>query len=187
MPRRMLRHRRVEDVEYWRQRAGWFDDDAAMKDYNNGVYDTYFHGEGSGNNGDGTNVFNGANGSTIATNTVKILVVGLCAIMLIYMAKVFCNRMGGGSSGKKEKKRSSSSTRSRSKSRSKSRSRSRSRKRSSGDYKIMDDERSRRTSRSSRSKSRSRRSRSRSRARSKSRSRTEREKKAAEPVNPVLV
>eukprot|EP00559_Dactyliosolen_fragilissimus_P007386 CAMPEP_0184871110 /NCGR_PEP_ID=MMETSP0580-20130426/39947_1 /TAXON_ID=1118495 /ORGANISM="Dactyliosolen fragilissimus" /LENGTH=186 /DNA_ID=CAMNT_0027373619 /DNA_START=88 /DNA_END=649 /DNA_ORIENTATION=+ len=34
--------RRVEDVEYWRKRAGWFDDDASMKDYNRGVYDSYF-------------------------------------------------------------------------------------------------------------------------------------------------
>ena len=42
--RRQLRHshRRAEDVDYWRKRAGWFDDDAAMRDYNDGVYDAYY-------------------------------------------------------------------------------------------------------------------------------------------------
>ena len=34
--------RRLEDVDYWRKRAGWFDDDEAMKAYNEGVYDTFY-------------------------------------------------------------------------------------------------------------------------------------------------
>uniref|UniRef100_A0A7S4M861 Uncharacterized protein n=1 Tax=Odontella aurita TaxID=265563 RepID=A0A7S4M861_9STRA len=34
--------RALEDVDYWRKRAGWFDDDESMMEYNKGVYDTYY-------------------------------------------------------------------------------------------------------------------------------------------------
>jgi hypothetical protein len=34
--------RRLEDVAYWRKRAGWFDDDVSMQKYNNGVSSTYY-------------------------------------------------------------------------------------------------------------------------------------------------
>ena len=34
--------RRLEDIEYWRKRAGWYDDEVSMKEFNNGVYDTYY-------------------------------------------------------------------------------------------------------------------------------------------------
>eukprot|EP00957_Ditylum_brightwellii_P093775 7140051-Ditylum_brightwellii.AAC.1 len=41
--RNALRHgRKLEDVNYWRQRAGWADDDATMANFNQGVYDTYY-------------------------------------------------------------------------------------------------------------------------------------------------
>mmetsp|Transcript_44421 Transcript_44421/g.107454 ORF Transcript_44421/g.107454 Transcript_44421/m.107454 type:complete len:213 (-) Transcript_44421:2373-3011(-) len=43
--------RRVEQVDYWKQRAGWFDDDYSMKEYNNGVYDTYYTGNGGSSSG----------------------------------------------------------------------------------------------------------------------------------------
>ena len=43
-------HRRLEDestddVDYWRSRAGWADDDESMKSYNQGVYNTYYMGD----------------------------------------------------------------------------------------------------------------------------------------------
>ena len=42
-------HRRLdEDVDYWRKRAGWADDDETMKNYNQGVYNTYYNGDSAG-------------------------------------------------------------------------------------------------------------------------------------------
>lgn len=40
--RRIQRQRLLEDVDYWRKRAGWYDDDESMLEYNKGVYDTYY-------------------------------------------------------------------------------------------------------------------------------------------------
>ena len=48
-------HRRLEDVDYWRKRAGWADDDETMKSYNQGVYNTYYMG-------DNANAINGSGG-----------------------------------------------------------------------------------------------------------------------------
>ena len=35
-------NRYLEDVDYWRKRAGWYDDDVSMSEYNNGVYNSYY-------------------------------------------------------------------------------------------------------------------------------------------------
>eukprot|EP00536_Pseudo-nitzschia_multiseries_P009769 jgi/Psemu1/288670/fgenesh1_pg.282_\ len=48
--------RRTEEVDYWKHKAGWFDDDVSMKEYNSGVYDTYYYGNessGSSSSSDG--------------------------------------------------------------------------------------------------------------------------------------
>lgn len=46
MQDRRLRERQqqrlLEDVDYWRKRAGWYDDDESMLEYNQGVYDTFY-------------------------------------------------------------------------------------------------------------------------------------------------
>lgn len=167
--------RRVEDVEYWRKRAGWFDDDKAMKDYNNGVYDAYYQ---AGDDDSPGSIVNFGENSEMAKTSLKVLSVvaalGLCILML----RAIIKRLG--SDKKKDKKRSDSKGRSASKSRSgRSRSRSRSRRDKDGsNYELMDDDKSEsKRSRSSRSKSRGRRSRSRSRARSRSKSRAVKESK----------
>lgn len=186
-------HRRAdEQISYWRQRAGWFDDDETMLEYNNGVYDTYYQldddGYGSGGRGGGRR-----RNSDIVKQGLKVLCVLVALGLSALMFRAIMRRMG---TTKKEKKRSSDSRSrsSRSKSKSRSRSRSRSRKsRATGDYNLMDDEdgKSARSKRSTRSKSGSRskrRSRSRSRPRSRSKSRSDAvPKEEAPPAEPVLV
>lgn len=186
---RMLRHqhhRRTEDVDYWRKRAGWFDDDETMKDYNDGVYDTYYQldDDQRAKGGGAGRIAN----SDLAGHAIKALsvLVALCLCILIF--RVIRRRLGD--SKDKKKKRSTSVSRSKSR----SRSRSRSRKGREGDYEIMDDtdgenksHRSRSSRRSSRSKSRSRRSRSRSQGRARSRSKSRKEPSSITPVEPILV
>lgn len=178
--RKQSHQRRLdEELEYWRNRAGWFDDDVAMAEYNNGVYDKYYNSDGEDNGGgSGLNVFSnaGASGKEKGVLIFKIVAILICLILCFFMFRIIARRFAG-DKDKKSKKKSSSSSRSRSKSRSRSRSRSRKR----GDYDLMDEEKSRRSARSSRSKSRSRRS-----SRSRSRARSSKKEKAA-PAEPVLV
>eukprot|EP00339_Tiarina_fusa_P019024 CAMPEP_0117010090 /NCGR_PEP_ID=MMETSP0472-20121206/8987_1 /TAXON_ID=693140 ORGANISM="Tiarina fusus, Strain LIS" /NCGR_SAMPLE_ID=MMETSP0472 /ASSEMBLY_ACC=CAM_ASM_000603 /LENGTH=195 /DNA_ID=CAMNT_0004712545 /DNA_START=157 /DNA_END=742 /DNA_ORIENTATION=+ len=60
--------RRAEDIDYWRKRAGWFDDDISMKEFNNGVYDTYYQADDDGSSsrpqsgGGGLSVVGGSKG-----------------------------------------------------------------------------------------------------------------------------
>jgi len=39
---RVASNRKLEDVDYWRKHSGWFDDDESMKEYNTGVYTSYY-------------------------------------------------------------------------------------------------------------------------------------------------
>lgn len=177
--------RRTEDVEYWRKRAGWFDDDIRMGEYNNGVYDTFYQIDDDGS-GQGS-MFGGGSGSRneLKALAIKVAAVAICLVLCILMFRIITRRLGD---SKKDKKKKKSSSASRSRSKSRSRSRSRARKKGDGDYDLLNDdgEKSRRSTRSSRSKSRSRRSRSRSRARSHSRSRREKTTPAP-PAAPILV
>lgn len=159
-----LRHRQLEEVDYWRKRAGWFDDDEAMASYNNGVYDSYYQLD------DDPRKPHASKEGAVARGLLKVLSVLVAVALVLLMFKAILRRL----SNDKEKKRSES--RSGSKSRStRSRSRSRSRRTGGdGNYELLDDEKSdSRSKRSSRSKSRTRRSgRSRSRSgRSRSKSR----------------
>jgi hypothetical protein len=187
-------HRRLEDatVAYWRSRVGWSDDDETMKNYNEGVYSSYYGGDvGSTSSSGGHRSF---------SNTSKRIhlpwILGIVSSFIFLILLVRCcsaappksDRKGRTSSVKSSRDSSRSvrdkhgerrsrsrshaaSDRSRSKSRTQSKSQSRSR-RSDGDggddsdvdYKLMDEEdaKSRSSRKSSRSKSRSTRSSSRS-------------------------
>jgi hypothetical protein len=163
--------RRNEDVDYWRHRSGWFDDDQAMRDYNNGVYDAYYQpdGENQKGSGGGLSASNLDVKKTVIRSLVALFLLGVC----IFMYRLVSKRFGGSTDDSKEKRKRSSS-----RERSGSRSRSRSRSRKGGDYDLMSEEEDGKSSRSkgshrSRSKSKSGRSASRTRTRSRSTSRKE--------------
>jgi hypothetical protein len=180
--------RRTEEIDYWRKRAGWFDDDVSMREFNSGVYDTYYQldddkverGGGRGGNGKRQRL------GTLLKVVLALVVLGLCLFLFRAITRRIAptkkqSKEGKSSKGRSESKsRSGRSSSSRSRSgrsasgRSRSgRSRSRSRKTSSSsNYELMDDKTDTQSRKSSRSRSRSRRSRSRSsRTRSKSKSR----------------
>lgn len=182
--------RRTEDIQYWRQRAGWFDDDASMKNYNNGVYDTYYQLDDDGN-GRKSHRYSRQN-SSLVKNVLK----GVCAVVAFAIFVVVLRAIIRRLSKKKDKKSLSSDSKSRSgRSHSRSRSRSRSKsRRADSDYKLMSDDadvksvKSSRSKRSTRSKSSSKRRSSRSRSRPRSRSKSRGESKTAPPqAEPVLV
>ena len=37
--------RRMDEVDYWKKSAGWFDDDVSMKEYNNNIYQANYAGD----------------------------------------------------------------------------------------------------------------------------------------------
>lgn len=162
--------RRVEDVDYWRQRAGWFDDDVTMQEYNSGVYDTYYQ---LGDDDTATRRHHSGSkhgfmrGSSGLMTFFKIGSVILAIIFGILLFRALNRRT---SSSRKSGSSKHTATDSKHRPRSRSRSRSRHASSSSTNYDLMD-EKSERSKRSSRSRSRSRRhSKSRSsRSRSKSR------------------
>lgn len=197
-------HRRLEDestddVDYWRSRAGWADDDESMKSYNQGVYNTYYMGD------DGAGGSTSNNNSSAGKKALDHLgwILGLASTVIFLVMLVKCcssapsqsSRKGRTSSVKSRdssrsirdkhgERRSRSRSRAasgRSRSKSRTRSKSRCRKGEGGgggggtgsDYKLMDEEednKSRRSTKSSNSK-RSSLSRSHSKAaRSRSRS-----------------
>ncbi|KAL7562177.1 hypothetical protein ACA910_017732 [Epithemia clementina (nom. ined.)] len=182
--------RRLEDVEYWRQRAGWFNDDAAMRDFNDGAYESFYGGGGGGGKG-GKGGLGGGKEAAIFKNAIKIASIIVALGLSILMFRAIMRRMSSepSSSSKKEKKRSDSKSRSGSVKRSRSRSRSR-----KGDYDLMkdEDEKSRKSSRSkssrrSRSRSRHDSKRSRSKGRSSSEKQTSSSVSEAAPKETVLV
>lgn len=167
--------RRNEEVDYWKKRAGWFDDDVSMQEFNAGVYDTYYNGpDDTGGSGSGSS---GSSHKGISKKSLSLgLKIGAAALAIIIAIIVFrilsrrsSKKKVGSSSKSKSGRSTSGDSKSRSRSRSRARSRSRSRRGTSGsvvtsNYELMDDKSE------ARSKS-SRRSRSRSRRRSKSSSR----------------
>jgi hypothetical protein len=172
--------RRTEEIEYWRQRAGWFTDDESMREYNQGVYDTYYELDDNGSGQGQRSRLGSSKQKEIAKDVLKVLAVVVALGLLVVMFRALLRRFVY---SKLEKSSSDSKSRS-GRSLSRTRSRSRSRK-TGGDYELMDEDGSR-SKRSSRSKSRSRRSRSRSRQRSSSKPRSEK-KREEEPTDTVLV
>jgi hypothetical protein len=139
--------RRLEDVAYWRKRAGWYDDDAVKSAYNSKVLssstnyndDMYSSGSSSSSKFRMKDIFN-----TAAQIMGAFVVMGMLILFIRAMRTV-----------PKSRKRGRESSRSRSRSRSKSKARSRSKSRSSrklDEYQLMEEK----SNRSSRSKSSSR-------------------------------
>ena len=195
--------RKLEDVDKWRKRAGWFDDDESMAEYNKGVYNSYYSiDDDFVSSRSSKSKSSNSNFGLFKTDDILTALAQITGALLGLMILVMLIRAITRGSAKKKRSRNGreerepSRTRSKSKSRSESRSRrsrsksvsrsrsSRSRSRarrakdtesSDGDYQLMDDGRSSK-SRSSRSRSRNSRSRSRSKARSsRSKSRSRRE------------
>ena len=191
-----------EEYDYWRKRAGWFDDDVSMQEYNNGVYNTYYDMDDSVSSSGGGRV-GGAARINWGHLLLKATVVAIAIALAILLFRTLTNRRSSSSKESSPDKKSSSrkgrsdssarSRRSRSKSTSSRRSsRSKSRSRKTDDsYKLMEDDdgNSRKSSRSGRSRSRSvRRSRSRSRGSSRSKSRSKRrEESETREIKEVLV
>jgi len=182
-------HRRLEDanVDYWRQAAGWADDDETMKSYNQGVYNTYYMGDdASGDRG-------GSSASTDQSTTKALdhlgWILGLASTVIFLMMLVKCCSSAPSQSDSKGRtssvksrdssrsmrdkhgeRRSQSRSHAGGRARSKSRPRSKSRgRKASGDadYKLMDDDDDNRSRRSTKSSSSKRSTRSRSRSKSK--------------------
>ena len=185
-----------EDVNYWRKRAGWADDDETMKQYNEGIH----YGEQT------TQTVTNQAKDQVKDHMVWNILGLISSVIFVVMLARCCTSVLCGSSKKHKSKSVDSSgsrsvrgekngeRRSRSRSRTRSKSRSRSKKRSSrdekkkksssksnkeggdsdtsSDYKLMDDDNNNddnKSSKSSRSRSRSRitgRSRSKSKTRS---------------------
>lgn len=165
-----------EELEYWRKRAGWFDDDVTMQEYNSGVSATYYgidddgtpRGSGGHNNG------MGRHGKLIIN--IAAIVISISIAVLVYRFLTSRRSSPKVAPASTEEKRSSSKDdrgrRSRSKSvsgRSRS-SRSKSRSRADKDYVLMEDDTASRKSSRSRSSRRSRSRSGRKSSRSKSRS-----------------
>jgi hypothetical protein len=182
----LIRHkslrRRTEDYDYWKARAGWFDDDVSMKEFNSGVYDTYYQLDddaAAAKRAKSNTSVVGANSKGLAT----FLKIGAAVVAVIFAILVFralsrrspaSSRKVGSSSKTKEESKSRPHSRSRSSGRSRSRSR---RASSSANYEIMDDQKSEaRSKRSSRSRSRSRRQSKGGKSRSRSKSRQKQNK-----------
>ncbi|KAL3790782.1 hypothetical protein ACHAW5_010758 [Stephanodiscus triporus] len=151
-------HRRLEDVnvDYWRSQAGWADDDATMRSYNEGVYSTWYGGELSSKSGSWKSNSGSTSGSNSGSSKLILplpWIFGLASLILTLILLVRCCLTAP---PKKERKCTTSVRSSRDSSRSvrdkHGERRSRSRSRAASD-------------RSSRSKSRSDRSRSKSRSR----------------------
>jgi hypothetical protein len=193
MSKRPNLRRRTEEIDYWRKRAGWFDDDQSMRDFNNGVYDTYYQidDDAALTQGKTTNKVSGEStkhpGLSMFLKVASALIaVAVVLLLLRAITRRSAPAKKAPKEGKSSKSRSESKSRSgrSSSSRSRSgrsvggrsrsgRSRSRSRKSSTAsNYELMDDKTDTQSRKSTRSRSRSRRSRSRSsRTRSKSKSR----------------
>jgi hypothetical protein len=188
--------RRAEEADYWRKRAGWFDDDASMKDYNNGVYDAYYQldDDGSGTKKNSSSSVDGGDNAEMVKLGLKVGSVVAALGLCILMYRAITRRMSGEKKSGKEKSRSTSRTRERRSASRDKRSASRSRK-GEDDYNLMDNEDDEKSRKSSRSKSKGRsrskgRSASRNRSRSRSKARTGNKTPALEPKEipePVLV
>jgi hypothetical protein len=150
---RQQSRRRNEDVDYWKQRAGWFDDDQAMQDYNNGVNDANVQLDDNddkekGSRGGGQLSSTYLDVTTVVIRSLVILILlGIC--ILLYRAIV--SRPFSGSTQESEQNRQLSS---------RERSESRERSRKGGKYKLLsEDGKGSRRKRSRRGRSRTRRSR----------------------------
>lgn len=173
--RRVAANRKLDEVEYWRKRAGWYDDDESMSEYNNGIYNSYYSIDDDNNLSEASSESLSGEGGGLNFNTDIIKTVGqvagaLLGVILLFMLVRAISRGSArrkkSDTGEKPRKRSGSRRRSTSRSRSKSRPRSRSKRSGNGgtgddNYELMEE-----------GKKESSRPRSRSKARSRSKSRS---------------
>lgn len=183
--------RRTEDIAFWRKRAGWYDDDQSMREYNSGVYDAYYQADDDGSYYLQSNESNGqvsTNSNTAATvfKFVAFAVVTGFFAMLIRAIGRRARKEAPKNADRKERRRSNSKDPSLSRSLSRSRSRSRSRCRNDAYDLMTDADDVSRSKRSSRSKTR-RPSTGRSTSRTRTPSRTPRVDNEVKIHEPILV
>jgi len=183
--RRVAANRKLEDVDYWRQKSGWYDDDTSMIDYNSGVYSTNYaiDDEEYSLSDDGTSSSKSSSGGMGLDSAILRTALTICGalvgvVVLVMIVRAVTGRSAkrkGGKSGKSadgdhstsRSKRGTSRRRSASRTRSKSRTRSRSSRRTKesgdgasaavedGNYELMEENKSQGSRHKSRSKGRS--------------------------------
>jgi len=116
--RRIAANRKLEDVAYWREHSGWFDDDESMNEYNTGVYTSLYTDQ---NSEGGTSLINSK-----ALRTAAQIGGALVGVLVLF---VLVRAFSRTSASKKNANRRRAASRSRSKSRARSKSRTRSRSR----------------------------------------------------------
>lgn len=186
MNRQLKIRRRLDDVDYWRKQAGWFDDDATMKQYNSRVYGTNDNGGTGGKIGTTGNSSNRSSENNNSTKGITGTVLVLLFILSIVLVRAMQRRVVAIEESRD--KAPSKTSRTRSLSRSRSMTRKRSSKKSGGDdndYKLMAD--SDGSKQSKRGKHKSHRTSSRGRTRSRSKSRSRRDKGADDPPIPTIL
>lgn len=179
------------NVDYWRSRAGWADDDASMLQYNQGVYNSMR--SGNGNNGSSSESMTAKAKAELDAAKHSFVFMGVLAAVLFCLFMMCCCNVSkkGDQKSAPLKKKSAAKTKDSSRElrdkhgerRSRSRSRARaSKKKVSDDYQLMDggdEEDGKSSKRRDRSRARStERSPDRSRARSKSKSKRRSEGKS---------
>jgi len=155
--------RSLEDVDYWRKRAGWFDDDETMNAYNEGVQDTYYATDDNASSSGkaGSKISFSSKAAKKAMQSVLITLAVLIGLITLTKLCKRCSKKNQTSREKLEKLTSKDKSRYRADDDAKSRKSSKSR----DTRKSSKSRDTRKSSRSqSRSKSRSGRSRSRSRS-----------------------
>eukprot|EP00555_Chaetoceros_dichaeta_P000031 CAMPEP_0198277786 /NCGR_PEP_ID=MMETSP1447-20131203/66037_1 /TAXON_ID=420782 /ORGANISM="Chaetoceros dichaeta, Strain CCMP1751" /LENGTH=224 /DNA_ID=CAMNT_0043972839 /DNA_START=236 /DNA_END=910 /DNA_ORIENTATION=+ len=173
--RRVAANRKLEDVEYWRQKSGWYDDDTSMMDYNSGVYSTNYAIDDDYSDDNSSSSSSGGMGldSDILHTALTICgaLVGMVVLIMLVRAVTRGSARRNSADGDHSTNRSKRGTnrrRSASRTRSKSRTRSRSSRRTKesgdgasaavedGNYELMEENKSQGSRHRSRSKGRSR-------------------------------
>ena len=108
----LRRRTSTEDVDYWRKRAGWFDDDQAMKDYNDAINEMYseFYQPDIDRSYARSGGFSGAVNPDLVENIIKVLAVVVAICLCFLMLYILINR--GLGTEKEKKKRAPTSSRS---------------------------------------------------------------------------
>jgi hypothetical protein len=160
--------RRTDEIDYWRKKAGWYDDDVAMQQYNNGQ-DYSGNGTSTNSGGDKNGSYNRSGSSGGISMKLKFIAATISIVIAVIVFQHLSkrSRRKKASSAASGVSRVSRVSRSTSRSRTRSRSGSRTRRPPADDYHRMDDKKEPRTkskeprtqsddrtARSSRSKSR---------------------------------
>merc|ERR1740124_149725 len=124
--RRIATNRELEDVDYWREHSGWFDDDEPMKEYNTGVYTSLY------------SIDDNEGGMDLNSNLLRTAGQICGALVGVLILVVLVRAFSRTSTSTKKGNRRRSASRSRSKSRTRSRSRRREREAKIDNYELME-------------------------------------------------